>query len=168
MQPFEVVVAHDGSNNVNTMFQFYYSFFISTSPIWYWILGTRLQHWFAVCFYITKACLRVILKIKPRDHVTSNFKTLNIMPIKMLANYCILKHRLKNYSILELNTIAAKPHDYNTRLSSLKPIHTNNMRGERSLLCNGIKLYNRYLLGARTGVETSSWFGLADLLWADG
>ena len=86
----------------------------------------------------------------------------------MLANYCILKHLLKNYSILVLNTIAAKPHDYNTRLSSLKPIHTNNMRGERSLLCNGIKLYNRYLLGARTGVETSSWFGLADLLWADG
>ena len=154
--------------DVKTMVQIYYSFIYPHLLYGIEFLGHACNTDLQRVFTLQKACLRVILKIKPRDHVTSNFKTLKIMPIKMLANYCILKHLLKNYSILELNTIAAKPHDYNTRLSSLKPIHTNNMRGERSLLCNGIKLYNRYLLGVRTGVETGSWFRLADLLWADG
>ena len=39
---------------------------------------------------VQKACLRVILKKKPGDHISSNFKTFQIMPLVRLFEYCSL------------------------------------------------------------------------------
>ena len=41
--------------------------------------------------------------------------------------------------------------NYGTRNKYLKTIQANNMRGERSLLCTGVKLYNKHLLEGWAG-----------------
>ena len=43
-----------------------------------------------------------------------------------------------------------------------------NKRGERSLLCSGVSLYNRYLKGVRIGAEAGVPRHLASCLWEQG
>ena len=101
---------------------------------------------------LQKASLRVILILKPNSHVTTYFKKLKSMPVDMLFKYPVLKMVLKTLSPEKLKEFL-KLHNYYTQSAKLKPIKTNNNRGERPLLCSGIGLYNRYLLGW----EMASW-----------
>ena len=114
---------------------------------------------------IQKASLRVILKLKPNAHVTTYFEKLKIMPVDMLFKYSVLKMLLKTFSPEKLEEFS-KSHNYNTRSDKLKPIKTNNNRGGRSLLCSGIELYNRYLLGWKVASLPVAMAGLAGRLWA--
>ena len=83
----------------------------------------------------------------------------------MLFKYSILKLLLKTYSPEKLDEFS-KSHNYHTRSTKLKPIKTNNNRGGRSLLCSGIELYNRYLLGWEVASLPVAVAGLAGRLWA--
>ena len=114
---------------------------------------------------IQKASLKVILKKKPREHVSSFFKTAKIMPVKLLFEFCSLKLFLKTFSAEFIKTLHFD-HDYNTRFSGLRTKKVNNKRGERSLLCHGVNLYNRYQLDAVTFTQAGPWDGLAARLWA--
>ena len=105
------------------------------------------------------------MKKKPREHVSSFFKTAKIMPVKLLFEFCSLKLFLKTFSADFIKTVHFD-HDYNTRFSGLRTIKVNNKRGERSLLCHGVNLYNRYQLDAVTFTQAGPWDGLAARLWA--
>ena len=96
---------------------------------------------------IQKALVRVIQNKKPQEHVSSSFKELKIMPVKMLFEFCVLKLFLRTFSTETIAKLKTKSHNYNTRSANLKQKRANNKRGERSLLFSGIALYNRYLLG---------------------
>ena len=113
---------------------------------------------------LQKASVRAILNKKPREHVTPYFKELKIMPIKMLFEYSSLKLLLKSFSAEFLSTLVSK-NNFNTRYQGLRKKQVKNKRGERSLLCTGITLYNRYLLGERTGTGACPRDGLAALMW---
>ena len=102
---------------------------------------------------IQKATFRVILNKKPRKHVTSFFEILKIMPVKMLFKFCTLILLLETFSNGFLMSLKPK-HSYNTRNDDLAVQKANNKRGERSLLCSGVSLYNRYLKGVRIGAGT--------------
>ena len=116
---------------------------------------------------LQKAALRVIVGVKPGKHVTSHFKKLKIMPLKMLFNFRLLKLFLKTYGKDEIDNMVPS-HNYDTRKKSLKTIQANNSRGERSLLCTGVKLYNKYLLEGWAGSGCDPTTGLAERLWAHG
>ena len=148
-----------------TMIDLYYSFFyphlLYGIEFWGHAAATDLKR-IAV---IQKASLRVILKKKPREHVSSFFKTAKIMPVKLLFEFCSLKLFLKTFSAEFIKTLHFD-HDYNTRFSGLRTKKVNNKRGERSLLCHGVNLYNRYQLDAVTFTQAGPWDGLAARLWA--
>ena len=97
--------------------------------------------------------------------MTTYFKKLKIMPVDMLFKYSILKMLLKTLNPEKLEEFS-KSHNYNTRSTKLKPIKTNNNRGGRSLLCSGIELYNRYLLGWEVASLPVAMAGLAGRLRA--
>ena len=82
----------------------------------------------------------------------------------MLFNYRILKLFLKTYGKDEIDNLIPS-HNYDTRKKSLKTIQANNSRGERSLLCTGVKLYNKYLLEGWAGSGCDPTTGLAERLW---
>ena len=84
----------------------------------------------------------------------------------MRFKYSILKMLLKTLNPEKLEEFS-KSHNYNTRSAKLKPIKTNNNRGGRSLLCSGIELYNRYLLGWEVASLPVAMAGLAGRLWAE-
>ena len=147
-----------------TMIELYYAFFyphiLYGIEFWGHACDCDIKH----LVVLQKASVRTILNIKPRDHVTSYFKDLKIMPIKMLFEYSTLKLLLKTFSQEFLSTLVSK-NNYNTRYNGLKPKKANNKRGERSLLNTGVKLYNKYLLGGETRTVTRPWDGLAALVW---
>ena len=87
------------------------------------------------------------------------------MPADMLFKYSILKMLFKALSPEKLE-VFSKSRNYNTRSAILKPIKTNNNRGRRSLMCSGIELYNRYLLGWEVASVLVTMAGLAGRLWA--
>ena len=89
------------------------------------------------------------------------------MPLQMLFEYRTLKLLLKSYSIQDILNMKTN-HEHNTRSNKLKIIKTNNKRGERSLLSNGISLFNKYLLGVWTGPGCDLTVGLAGRLWSCG
>ena len=148
-----------------TMKDLYYAYFyphlLYGIEFWGHASGTDLKR----VIVVQKACLRVILKKKPGDHISSHFKTLQIMPLLMLFEYCSLELFLKTFSNDFIKTLESN-HNYNTRFSGLRTKKAKNKRGERSLLCNGVHLYNRYLAGAATGTQTGSFDGLAACLCA--
>ena len=86
------------------------------------------------------------------------------MPIKLLFEFRTLKLFLKTYKIDEILSLK-KSHNYNTRATGLKTLKANNKRGERTLLGNGIILFNRYQLGESVvaGCDLSHW--LVGRLW---
>ena len=151
--------------NQKIMIEIYYSFFYPHLLYGIEFYGHACKTDINKILLLQKACLRIILNLKARDHVTSNFKKLKIMPIDMLFEFRTLKLLLRNYSVVQLNNLKSS-HQYNTRSNSLQPIRTNNRRGERSLLSNGIALYNRYLLGVEAGALFGQRDGLSGLLWA--
>ena len=149
-----------------TMIDLYYTFFyphlIYGIEFWGHSAKTNLK---PVC-NLQKAALRILVGTKSGKPVSSHFKRLKIMPIKMLFEYRLLKLLFRTYTekyILE----QVSNHGYNTRnKNTLRPRKSNNKWGERSLLSRGITLYNRYLLGTRAGSGTGPVEGLADYLWA--
>ena len=147
-----------------TMIELYYAFFyphiLYGIEFWGHACDCDIKH----LVVLQKASVRTILNIKPRDHVTSYFKDLKIMPIKMLFEYSTLKLLLKTFSQEFLSTLVSK-NNYNTRYNGLKPKKANNKRGERSLLNTGVNLYNKYLLGGETRTVARPWDGLAALMW---
>ena len=72
-----------------TMKDLYYAYFYPhlLYGIEFW--GHALGADFKRVIVVQKACLRVILKKKP-DHISSNFKTIQIMPLLRLFEYCSL------------------------------------------------------------------------------
>ena len=150
-----------------TMIDLYYSFFyphmLYGIEFWGHASDTDLKR----VLTIQKATVRVILNKKPREHVTSFFKILKIMPVKMLFKFCTLKLLLKTFSNEFLMSLKPK-HSYNTRNDDLAVQKANNKRGERSLLCSGVSLYNRYLKGVRIGAGTGFPRDLASCLWEQG
>ena len=147
-----------------TMIDLYYAFFyphlIYGIEFWGHATATNIKR----ILVLQKATLRVILNKRPTEHVTTYFKALKIMPVQMLFEYCTLKLLLKTYSLQYLSTLQPK-HDYNTRTNNLTIKKANNKWGERSLLCTGIALYNRYLRRVDLGGRIRPWDGLAPLLW---
>lgn len=85
----------------------------------------------------------------------------------MLLKFCTLKLLLKTFSNEFLMSLKPK-HSYNTRNDDLAVQKANNKRGERSLLCSGVSLYNRYLKGVRMGAGTGFPRDLASCLWEQG
>ena len=76
----------------STMISLYYAFFYP-----HLIYGIEFYGHAADChlnqiYLLQKAALRIILKIPPRGHVTTNFKKMQIMPIDMLFKYRFLIH----------------------------------------------------------------------------
>lgn len=114
---------------------------------------------------LQKADLWLILNSKTGNNVTSNFKTLKIMSIKMKFEYRILKLPSKIYNCEEISGIRPKHMQLTRQKQISKPTKSNNMRGGRSLLGTGIKLFNRYLQGQVTGLKMGPLTGLADCLW---
>jgi hypothetical protein len=153
--------------DVKTMVDIYYTFFYPQViyGIEFWGHGNKTD--LKRIITLQKAALRIVLKIKPGEHVTSHFKTLKIMRLPMLFDYRLLVLLLKTFSTEQINNM--KPdHHHNTRNKFLRLKKTNNNRGERSLLCTGLALYNRYLMGERLGVSSIPWEGLVDRVWALG
>ena len=147
-----------------TMIELYYSFFYPhlLYGIEFW--GHASENDLKRVIVLQKACVRVILKKKTRDHVSTLFKTLNIMPLNMLFQYCSLKLFLRTFSNEFINSLKSE-HDYNTRSNNLRTKKAKNKRGERSLMCHGVNLYNRYLMGVDSCTQSGSLGGLAARLW---
>ena len=144
---------------------FYYTFFyphlIYGLEFWGHAGKTELNR----ILILQKAALRIIMKYKPNEHISSHFEKLKIMPIDMLFKYRFLILFLKTHSSDDIEKL--KPaHNYETRSSGLKRIQVHNKRGERSLLSTGVALYNCYFAGMATGGLSAPWVGLASRLWA--
>ena len=82
--------------------------------------------------------------VNPGKNVTSHITKLEIMPLKMLLNYGILKLFLETYGKDEIDNIVPS-HNYDTR---------------KKLLCTGVKLY-KYLLEGWVGSGRDPTTGLA-------
>ena len=100
---------------VDLYYSFFYPHLLYGIEFWGHATDTDLKR----VFILQKACIRVILNIKPREHVTSFFKTLGIMPIQMLFEFCTLKPLLKAYSTEFLMNLKCKTF-YNTENNYLK------------------------------------------------
>ena len=117
-------------------------------------------------YILQKTALRIILKIPPCGHVTSQFEILKIMPIKMLFKYRFLILYMICTSSGEI--IPDRPQKfYNTRSKlDVIPTKSSNCRGERYLLTKGVRLYyNEYLTGEEDSVPPGFQGRLADALW---
>ena len=145
------------------MVELYYAFLYPHILYWKEFWGHACDCDIKHLVVLQKASVRTILNIKPRDHVTSYFKDLKIMPTKMLFEYFTLK-LLTTFSDQFLLTFVSK-NSYNTRYNGLRPKKASNIRGDRSQLNTGVNLYNKYLLGAETRTVTRPWDGLAALMW---
>ena len=147
-----------------TLTDIYYTFF-------YPHLMYSIEFWGHACEtnlkpikILQKAALRVIVRIKPGEHVSTYFEILKIMPFKMTFEYRLLKLLLKTYPTEEILKLLPE-HNHDTRSKALKTIQANNNRGGRSLLYTGVKRYNRYLLENWTGSGNNPMSGLAERLW---
>ena len=136
----------------DTMINIYYTFFYP-----HLIYGIEFYGHTAKChlnqiLILQKSAVRIILKIRPRSHVSSYFKTLQIMPIDMLFKYrfLLLFENCFSRGSLQLN----RPTFNKTRSKDLfVPKRANNCRGERG--------------GARRAFETARSAGVcAVALWA--
>ena len=149
----------------DTMINIYYTFFYP-----HLIYGIEFYGHAAKChlnqiLILQKAAVRIILKIRPRSHVSSNFKTLQIMPIDMLFKYrfLLLFENCFSRGSLQLN----RPTYNKTRSKDqFVPQRANNCRGERSLLTTGVNLWNTYLQGEEPGGPVSLRDRLVSALWA--
>ena len=118
-------------------------------------------------YLLQKSALRIILKIPPGDHVTTNFKELKIMPIDMLFKYRFLIHfhKMNVNGDLELEKVPERC----TRSKNIyMPKRTSSCRGDRSLLTRGVNLWNAYLMGEeaaeRSEEHTSELQSLTNLV----
>ena len=68
-------------------YAYFYPHFLYGIEVRRYASGTDLKR----VIVVQKACLRVILKKKTGDQISSHFKTLQIMPLVMLFEYCSLK-----------------------------------------------------------------------------
>ena len=100
--------------DVKTMVDMYYTFFYPhiIYGIEFWGHGNKT--YLKRILKLQKAALRIILKIKPGEHVTSHFKTLKIMRITMLFDYRLLVLLLKTFSTEQINNMKTN-HHHNTR-----------------------------------------------------
>ena len=80
------------------------------------------------------------------------------MPLGMIFNYSV-------FSMDFIQSLVQK-NCYNTRFAGLRSIKANNKRGERSLLCTGVLLCNKYLSGGEIGTLSRPLDGLASRLWS--
>ena len=146
------------------LIEIYYSFFYPhlLYGIEFW--GHASENDLKRVIVLQNTCVRVILKKKTRDHVSTLSKTLNIMPLNMLFQYCSLKLFSRTFSNEFINSLKSDD-DYNKRLNNLQTKKAKNKRGGRSLLCHGVNLYNRYLMGVETCTQSGSFGGLAVRLW---
>ena len=89
------------------------------------------------------------------------------MPVKIHFKFCPSKLLLKTFCNEFIMSFKPK-HCYNTRNDEFAVQKANNKRGERSLLCSGVPLYNRSLKGVRIGAKTGFPRDLASCLWKQG
>ena len=153
--------------DIKTMINIYYTFFyphlIYGLEFWGHSAGCHLNQ----ILVLQKSALRIILKIRPRGHVSSYFKILKIMPISMLFQY---RFTLLFTTCLKTGEISPIiPHFNHTRSNfTYLPLRANNSRGERSLLTTGVNLFNRYLPGrGECGLRVLRE-GLTGALWCEG
>ena len=149
---------------VNIYYSFFYPHLIYGLEFW----GHAADCYLDEVYLLQKTALRIILKIPPRGHVTSQFEILKIMPIKMLFKYRFLILYMICTSSGEI--IPDRPQKfYNTRSKlDVLPTKSSNCRGERSLLTKGVCLYNRYLMGEEASVPPGFRGRLAGALWGSG
>ena len=149
---------------VNIYYSFFYPHLIYGLEFW----GHAADCYLDEVYILQKTALRIILKIPPRGHVTSQFEILKIMPIKMLFKYRFLILYMICTSSGEI--IPDRPQKfYNTRSKlDVIPTKSSNCRGERSLLTKGVCLYNRYLMGEEASVPPGFRGRLAGALWGSG
>ena len=132
----------------DTMINIYYTFFYPHLFYGIEFNGHAAKSHLNQILILQKAAVRIILKIRPRSNVSSNFKTLQIMPIDMLIKYrlLLLFENCFSRGSLQLN----RPTYNKTRSKDqIVPKRANNCRWERSLLTTGVNLLNTYLQGRR-------------------
>ena len=147
--------------DIKTMIDIYYTFFYPhiIYGIEFWGHASKAD--LNRILLLQKSALRIIMKFKPRAHISSYFQQLKIMPIDMLFDYRFLILFLKTQDLTSL-----KPtHQYETRSTHLRAIKVKNKRGERSILSLGVKLFNKYLGGVEMGGLSVPWDGLAARVW---
>ena len=91
-----------------TMVELYYALFYPHILYWIEIWGYAWECEIKHLMVLQKARVWTILNIKPRDHITSYFKDLKTMPLKMLFEYSTLKLVLKTFSEEFLSTWVSK------------------------------------------------------------
>lgn len=153
--------------DVPTMINLYYTFFYP-----HLIYGIEFYGHAANChlnhiYLLQKSALRVILKIRPRGHVTSFFSEYQIMPIELLFKYRYLLHfnNTRLNGELEIQTPAITATRSKEKFA---PKRANNCRGERSLLTTGVNLWNSHLLGEEGAAPSALRGRLASSLWGCG
>ena len=147
-----------------TMVSLYYAYFYP-----HLIYGIEFYGHAANChlnqiYLLQKSALRIILRIPPGNHVTTNFKQLKIMPIDMLFKYRFLIHfhKMNVNGDLELEKVPERC----TRSKNIyMPKRTSSCRGDRSLLTRGVNLWNAYLMGEEAAESSCLPAKLAAALW---
>ena len=81
-----------------TMKDFYYAYFYPS--LWDKNLGPCFSNRPRKSYSSAKACLRIILKKNHCDHISSHLRTIPIMPLVMLFEYCSLELFLKKHLLM--------------------------------------------------------------------
>ena len=118
-------------------------------------------------YLLQKSALRVILSIRLRNHVTSHFSNLQIMPIDMIFKYryLILFNNSRHQNEIDIQ----KPcHNLTRSKAEFVPKRANNSRGERSLLTTGVNLWNAHLMGEEAAEPLALRGRLMASLWGCG
>ena len=154
----------DRKTSINIYYTFFCPHLIYGIEFW----GQAADRHLNKIYILQKSALRIILKIPPRGHVLSKFNVLKIMPVKMLFEYRFLLLFL-NSSAMEDVFIQRRFCDRTRSKDVFKILRVNNHgRGERSLACAGVRLFNKYLSGVEAGTPCGLQSRLACLMWASG
>ena len=133
--------------DIPTTVNIYYTFFYP-----HLIYGVEFCGHAANChlnqiYLLQKSALRAILAIRPRNHVSSYFSELKIMPIDLIFKFrfLILFHRSRLDG--EIDVKLPLQNKITRSRAEFVPQRANNNRGERSLLTTGVNLWNTHLTG---------------------
>ena len=98
-------------------------------------------------YLLQKSALRVILAIRPRNHVSLYVSEFQIIPIDLIFKYrfLILFHRSRLDG--EINVKLPLQNKITRLQAEFVPQRANYNRGERSLLTTGVNLWNAHLMG---------------------
>ena len=147
---------------INIYYTFFYPHLIYGIEFWGQAADTHLNE-----INISQAALRIILKIQPWGYVSAHFRKLNIMPVKMAFEYRFLILFLNSLALNEIS-IQLKNRNKTRSKNIIEASRACNRRGERSLTCTGVHLYNKYLSGVEAHTSLGLRGELVRSMWAFG